>query len=270
LKMFSRIKDKIKRKIKIIKLCHGLYNRFKMVVLLVALRLLRIFGINKRAEMSFKINFGGQTFKLFLGSGSDIAVLKEIFIDQEYNTDVKDGEIILDIGSNIGLASIYFKLKYPRAKIFAFEPAPDTFEVLKKNSEQFSDIKIFNFALGDIDGAREFYSSDKSSMSGSLIHRPSNQIKIPVAIKKLDSVIRELNVDHIDIVKFDIEGSEYSLLKDFKNFSKCKFFIGEIHLDLLSQKIEDFRRLFADNGFDCSFKKLHNEQRFIVRASRKF
>src|SRR6266404_4480374 len=57
-------------------------------------------------------------------------------------------KIILDIGSNIGASILYFREKFPDAKIFGFEPHPDTFRVLQKNVEGLSSIAVFNYGLG--------------------------------------------------------------------------------------------------------------------------
>src|SRR5436189_6212019 len=56
-------------------------------------------------------------------------------------------KIILDIGSNIGASILYFHEKFPDAKIFGFEPHPDTFRVLEKNVGQLPGITIFNYGL---------------------------------------------------------------------------------------------------------------------------
>src|SRR5438477_7951076 len=60
-------------------------------------------------------------------------------------------EIILDIGSNIGASIIYFHEKFPDAKIFGFEPHPDTFRILQKNVAQLRGVVVFNYGLGAAD-----------------------------------------------------------------------------------------------------------------------
>lgn len=51
--------------------------------------------------------------------------------------DIKDGDIVFDIGANIGLLGVRACQKYPNAKIYAFEPIPDIFRVASANAEKF-------------------------------------------------------------------------------------------------------------------------------------
>src|SRR5947209_5685759 len=57
-------------------------------------------------------------------------------------------KIILDIGSNIGASILYFHRQFPDAKIFGFEPHPDTFRILQQNVAHLPDVTIFNYGLG--------------------------------------------------------------------------------------------------------------------------
>ncbi|HET9857138.1 MAG TPA: FkbM family methyltransferase, partial [Chthoniobacterales bacterium] len=57
-------------------------------------------------------------------------------------------KIILDIGSNIGASILYFHRQFPDAKIFGFEPHPDTFRILEKNVAQLPGVTVFNYGLG--------------------------------------------------------------------------------------------------------------------------
>ncbi len=45
---------------------------------------------------------------------------------------IKDGDIVLDIGANMGIFSVLVANKYPHATVYAFEPTPTTFEALQK------------------------------------------------------------------------------------------------------------------------------------------
>src|SRR6266480_4789441 len=57
-------------------------------------------------------------------------------------------EVILDIGSNIGTSILFFRERFPTAKIYGFEPHPETFRILEKNVAGLPSIEVFNYALG--------------------------------------------------------------------------------------------------------------------------
>ena len=59
---------------------------------------------------------------------------REIFARQQYYFRAEtESPLILDCGANLGMASLYFKWLYPKARVRAFEPDPSTFELLKQN-----------------------------------------------------------------------------------------------------------------------------------------
>src|SRR5207302_10254498 len=60
-------------------------------------------------------------------------------------------KIVLNIGSNIGASIMYFHRQIPDAKIFGFEPHPDTFRILQENVAQLSGVTVCNYGLGATD-----------------------------------------------------------------------------------------------------------------------
>src|ERR1043165_9621169 len=56
--------------------------------------------------------------------------------------------VILDVGSNIGSSILFFHEQFPAAKIYGFEPHPETFRVLEKNVAGIPAVRIFNYGLG--------------------------------------------------------------------------------------------------------------------------
>jgi hypothetical protein len=63
---------------------------------------------------------------------SDMDVFQQIFVNEEYEFSLDtDPAVIIDAGANIGLASIYYSIKYPKAKIIAIEPELSNYELLK-------------------------------------------------------------------------------------------------------------------------------------------
>jgi len=79
---------------------------------------------------------------------SDIWCLQNVLLDHEYNTPFPvDPKVIIDAGANIGMATLFFTHKYPRAKIVAIEPEASNFAILSKNCSGLPNVTLTNAAL---------------------------------------------------------------------------------------------------------------------------
>ena len=136
------------------------------------------------------------------------------------------GDTCMDVGANIGQWTFYMsKIVGPSGKVFAIEPMPITYEVLKRviNKLKMKNVSAHQIALGDKDGwgtmhvdenkdgvkslATAYLSGDeRSSMAGSKIR-----------IKTLDGFIESTNINKIKLIKCDIEGAELFFLKGGAN-----------------------------------------------------
>jgi hypothetical protein len=89
---------------------------------------------------------------------------------------------------------------------------------------------------------------------------------VEVETKTLDSILDELSINKVDLLKFDIEGAEYDVFKNFKNLDKINNVIGEVHLDLIKASKEEFLNIF--NKFSINLRQI-SAKRFLIKASRK-
>jgi FkbM family methyltransferase len=65
---------------------------------------------------------------------SDLAVFSQIFVEREYEClNLIDGDLILDLGANVGYSSAYFLSRYPQSPVIAVEPDPSNFTILQRN-----------------------------------------------------------------------------------------------------------------------------------------
>ena len=65
---------------------------------------------------------------------SDLAVFWQIFVEREYEClNLSDGDLILDLGANVGYSSAYFLSRYPKSPVIAVEPDPSNFAILQRN-----------------------------------------------------------------------------------------------------------------------------------------
>ena len=142
---------------------------------------------------------------------------------------------ILDIGSNIGASILYFREKFPDAKIFGFEPHPDTFRILEKNVAHFSGVRVFNYGLGAtqqrIAARADNVNFGAFNTRGDFKDRGHPSASVECDVRRLDDVLRELGIAQVDLIKIDCEGAEaevFSTLSD-EVLNRCEWIVGEFH-----------------------------------------
>jgi FkbM family methyltransferase len=143
--------------------------------------------------------------------------------------------VILDIGSNIGASIIYFHEKFPDANIFGFEPHPDTFRILQQNVGHLRGVTIFNYGLGATD-QRIAVRADQVNFGafntrGGFKDRGHPAIPVECDVRRLDTVLREIGIAQVDLIKIDCEGAEadvFSTLPD-EILNRCQWIVGEFH-----------------------------------------
>jgi FkbM family methyltransferase len=131
-------------------------------------------------------------------------------------TILNQGDTCVDVGANIGVVSLYSSLCVgPSGKVLAFEANPATVTLLMENIElnKFTNIEIFEFALGAEDGKGEIYPETVKHNRGaaSMVKRDGQgTLKYDIVIKKLDDVIGDIKPK---VIKIDVEGWEVEVLK---------------------------------------------------------
>ena len=159
--------------------------------------------------------------------GAEVELLKSI---------AKEGMTVIDVGANIGITTVAIAKKIGgKGKVYAFEPLPGYFDVLKKNlsANGLKNAKAFELALVDRVGRIDFYENELSS---SIVSRGSTK-KTIVSATILDNFLSEQNVERIDLISMDCEGSELLALKGAERTlrkNKVKIFC-EIHPDALEE-----------------------------------
>jgi FkbM family methyltransferase len=131
------------------------------------------------------------------------------------------GDTVLDVGANIGVHAIPLAQKIGTSgKLFAFEPVPFVQHKLKKNIElnQVKNIEIIPHALSneEIEISTNFGADTNNFGTFSLADTDQGgQLKISTLIG--DKFVDNNNINHIKLIKIDVEGFEYKVLSGLKN-----------------------------------------------------
>ncbi|MCW5695606.1 MAG: FkbM family methyltransferase [Bauldia sp.] len=135
---------------------------------------------------------------------TDPIVFEKIFIEGEYGHHLPDGvRVIVDAGANVGYSVAWFRIRFPDALIIAIEPDPANFALLVENCAHLPQVTLIEGALWPteaklglqiLDGAwgTRVFASPEGTVRGF----------------SLDTIMRDFDLDAIDILKVDIEGAE--------------------------------------------------------------
>jgi len=120
---------------------------------------------------------------------------------------------ILDCGSNVGLASLFFRRRYPGARITAYEADPALCAMTKRNLERngAAGVDVVHAALWTAGGHVTFRAegSDSGMIDGLSGAVPGEAVTVP-SLRLREVLERE----RVDLLKLDIEGAEGAVLAD--------------------------------------------------------
>lgn len=204
-------------------------------------------------------------------------LITEIFLQQHYSIPFETrAPVIFDIGSNIGIATLFYKLAYPESRIFCFEPDPDTFQILQKNinDNKVTDVTIYNYALAHHSGEALLYVPDWSDGSSSIyrqkllvesahIHTSSAEqsdhiSEKSIKIRKCSEILDDLSLSRIHLIKIDTEGAETEIIEDIRE-----------HLDRIDNIIIEYhhsRDLLEYNALSRLIARLE-EADFLIKIT---
>lgn len=120
---------------------------------------------------------------------------------------------IVDCGANVGLGVLWWKRRFPGARITAFEPDPAIFAALRENCRRrgLDDVELVQKAVWREAGPLEFLREGADAgRAGAVAAGPAGWGRITVEAVRL----RDLLVEPIDLLKVDIEGAEVDVLLD--------------------------------------------------------
>jgi FkbM family methyltransferase len=151
---------------------------------------------------------GGIKLRYRLNKG-DLHSIREIWYDEEYRLPFVCAKgILLDLGANIGMASVWLAKKYSFGRVIAIEPDPTNASLVRQNLEiNHIDGHVLEGAIGPMDGMARFEFSDRSNL-GKL-----SEIGSPVQMMSLNTIVTNFQVKDFSLIKIDIEGGEEGLFK---------------------------------------------------------
>lgn len=129
---------------------------------------------------------------------------------------LKEGDVVIDCGANLGLFSAIATSKGCIA--YAFEPSPSVRqEFLEKTAKKNGGFSIQPYALGEKNGI-VYFEEDCKNMGGGLVTSYNSDVKVEMLT--LDYWAEKNSIQRIDFIKADIEGAERYMLKGARRILK--------------------------------------------------
>lgn len=195
----------------------------------------------------------------FIATGPSLEMLEvfsEVFVQKIYDVELSEASpVVLDCGANTGLASLYFKLKWPGARITAFEPNPALRTYLDANlrGNGLTDVRLVHAACGLEKGSIDLYIPRGHSTAASTVKEwPGPGAAVRVDVVRLSDFV----VEPVDLLKVDVEGAEWEIVRDLATSGKAQLIrraVFEYHHRMQPEwRLSEFLRLLEDSGFSTN------------------
>jgi 31-O-methyltransferase len=188
--------------------------------------------------------------------------LAEIVAERVYvrhGVEVREGDVVLDVGANVGVAAAFFASECGAGTVHSFEPVEPIFRLLSRNLRHFPACVGHNYGLSSscrrspityypkADAMSGLYADTDESARNVLTYMRNvgisgqdaeqqlrgryEAITLECELRTLSSVLREESLEHVDLLKVDVEKAELDVLRGVgeKNWRRIRQVVAEVH-----------------------------------------
>jgi len=173
---------------------------------------------------------------------------------------------ILDVGAHIGQTAQRYRALFPSAQIHCFEPFPQSLAALRAALAGDSGVQTHAVALGSSPGKASLY-VNRSSATNSLLASDTRaafywgsglldtDTTVDVTVNTIDRFCAERSLEHVDILKLDVQGAEYDVLKGASAFLAAQR-IDLVYMEMITaptyvgqHDLHEYLALFRSFGY---------------------
>lgn len=197
---------------------------------------------------------------------------KEILSD--FISELDRGDIVYDIGSNVGTYTCFAASELGDASVVAFEPEPQNAIHLRKNLD-LNDLsaKVIEVALSDTNGEVKLsLSGNEAGEGGHAITTDDTKDGIWIETVRGDTIIERENLTPPTILKIDVEGAEMKVLRGLEETlrKRCRLVYVEVHpnkIDEFGSTESEISNYLEKTGFEVT-KVAERGEEFFLRAAK--
>ena len=207
-------------------------------------------------------------FHVRLGA-SDLRTFVHVVADAGYELPFPvEPTVVVDAGANTGMASAYFAEQWPDALVIAVEPDEENFALLERHTAAYPNVRRVRAALWTAPGTVPLSDPGEGpwayrvDVDGTV---PATGTAVEVPAVDLPTLLADHGVDHVDVLKCDIEGSELEVFADSARWiDKVDVVVAELHDRMKPGCSRAFFR--ATEGF--TLEHFRDEDVFVRRPGR--
>ncbi len=229
-------------------------------------------GKRSKQELNFVTKPGGISFPV---PESLYQVFKEIFMEDVYDINrlvkrLPPHPMVIDIGANAGFFDILLLSKIRSARIFAYEPLPSNTayieRVMEKNPLMKQQVSLHQKAVTGTETAElvlYMEDTDDNQVVASVFDgfNKENLKKTVLPAISLTRIIMENNLDKIDLLKMDCEGSEYDIIRNTSPeiLKRATFMAIEVHdVDDKEHNFATLKKYLEGLHYSVSYAPINN------------
>jgi len=198
---------------------------------------------------------------------TDLKTFWQIYLRRIYPVAISD-TVIVDVGANTGLFTLYAARRASHASIVSIEPFPDTFERLVQTvrDHNLTDrVTCLNYAVTGKSAIYLMPDVPLPSQRRNVVAFAADKAGTQVRGRTLCELLRECSLDRVDLLKMDIEGGEYeALLSAHPDVLRS---IRRISLEYHGHSAPYTKQQIFDHLYNAGFKvtsDIHNSRGYGV------
>lgn len=235
-------------------------------------------------EMIVSIFFNNHDIKIIIRNYDSLSTIEDIFSYKVYsfNSESVDDYVIIDIGMNIGIASLYFASFPSVKKVYAYEPFKVNYSLALQNFELNPKIsgKINPINAGIDSVSRTIFLpciNEGDVGFGTIEVKNSTNIKTKDSVKidligineVMKLILKKKSISEKIYLKLDCEGAEYEIMEALSESGEVNK-ISAIELEWHYKGVDIFENIFRDNNFQINFSNENkNGYTGIIQAINK-